>query len=616
MDIPQTLNSFLPVKVGSTITIDGTTIHPVLSLQITQAYGDHHHLNLRFYHDIIQDSGTFTLENASGLLGRLAEVVLYNVAGTSGGAQLEAKFVIADVALEQSALGEGILCLTGYSPTWLLDGAPHYESFLGKNLSDIAGIVAKPLEQLRTTLKANPTFTSLQGYVARFGESGWNFLKRLSADTGQWLYFDGRQLVFGSPGKGEPVAVIYGHNCYNLRISLGTAPLPSGYTDYEADGNTSLSAITSVDTGNSGSYAGVAVRKSHELFSGQAVTPPGSLPPSKGAVEAVTQAVAGSVVTDMYRITGESSIWELSVGTLIDVSFKRAGEQYEHTPMRITSVIHSLDVTGAYHNSFEAVRANAEQPPVLAYHKPRTHPMLAEVLSNSDPMGQGRVQVRMKGWVQDHSQQMTDWIRVITPDAGATGNVSQNRGQVFIPEVGDQVMVDYQESNPDKPFVIGSLFHGGNGVEQSNMIRTIMTKSGNKIILNDTEGSVRVQDASGNDVLMDGNGSIIIMASSKDVMITAPERMTLNARNMYINVREDLNIRVGQNQSEFVGKQHSLQSESMVHTIKEDKTLKVGNSLVQTSGEADIQTNKGDLKLRGTGLTVLQGGKDVKVSKG
>lgn len=58
----------------------------------------------------------------------------------------------------------------------------------------------------------------------------------------------------------------------------------------------------------------------------------------------------------------------------------------------------------------------------------------------------------------------TDFIRMMSPDAGGTDQVSQNRGYVAIPEVGDQVMVGFVHNHPDRPFVMGGMFHGQVGL--------------------------------------------------------------------------------------------------------------------------------------------------------
>ena len=81
-------------------------------------------------------------------------------------------------------------------------------------------------------------------------------------------------------------------------------------------------------------------------------------------------------------------------------------------------------------------------------------------MSNDDPKKKGRVQVKMN-W--QSGDMKTSWIRVMTPDAGSSDSVSSNRGMVFIPEKGDQVLVGFRHNNPNRPFVFGSLFNGKSG---------------------------------------------------------------------------------------------------------------------------------------------------------
>lgn len=49
----------------------------------------------------------------------------------------------------------------------------------------------------------------------------------------------------------------------------------------------------------------------------------------------------------------------------------------------------------------------------------------------------------------------------MTPDAGGSDKVSKNRGFMSIPEVENtKVMIGFQHQLPDRPFVMGSMFHG------------------------------------------------------------------------------------------------------------------------------------------------------------
>ena len=97
----------------------------------------------------------------------------------------------------------------------------------------------------------------------------------------------------------------------------------------------------------------------------------------------------------------------------------------------------------------------------------------------------------------------------MTPDAGSSNEVSKNRGMVFIPEVGDQVMLGFRYNDPNRPFVIGSIFNGttGAGGKEKNNIKSLSSKSGNIIKLDDSKGSVYISDKGTSNIKFDGAGN-------------------------------------------------------------------------------------------------------------
>ena len=108
-------------------------------------------------------------------------------------------------------------------------------------------------------------------------------------------------------------------------------------------------------------------------------------------------------------------------------------------------------------------------------------------------------------------------------------------------------MVGFVHNHPDRPFVMGGLFHGGTalGGGVNNHMRSIQTKSGIKVLMNDDEKSVTILDPSGNTYFMDGNGNI---------EVTAPKNMTFNAgENISINAGMNINSVAGQNVSTTAG---------------------------------------------------------------
>ena len=206
----------------------------------------------------------------------------------------------------------------------------------------------------------------------------------------------------------------------------------------------------------------------------------------------------------------------------------------------------------------------------------------------------------------------TNFIRMMSPDAGGTDQVSQNRGYVAIPEVGDQVMVGFVHNHPDRPFVMGGMFHGGTalGGGVNNHMRSIQTKSGIKVLMNDDEKSVTILDPSGNTYFMDGEGNITV---------TAPKNMTFNAgENLDINVGQNMTTSVGMNQSDTIGMNKSTsvtmnntQSVGMLNMLSVGTdfiTNVVGKMTEFIKGNKESHTEKDRIRVSNGKITVQSTG--------
>jgi uncharacterized protein involved in type VI secretion and phage assembly len=152
---------------------------------------------------------------------------------------------------------------------------------------------------------------------------------------------------------------------------------------------------------------------------------------------------------------------------------------------------------------------------------------------------------------QKRSGKNTNWIRVQSPDAGGSGVA--NRGMVFIPEEGDQVMVGFEYGNPNRPYVMGSLFSGstGKGGETDNHIHSIVTKSGRQIILDDSdEGGIIISDSKGN--------TINISTSGGNIEIVATNEISLHSKTIRIEADEDIFVKSGKNFEKNIGGNSSV----------------------------------------------------------
>ena len=250
---------------------------------------------------------------------------------------------------------------------------------------------------------------------------------------------------------------------------------------------------------------------------------------------------------ETHYITAESQVPTLRVGSVISLysSFlERVGNLSEESlgDFIIIEITHEVSQGSYYKNRFKAIPATIKAMPSPKVRMPLAETQMATVLSNADPEGKGRVRVRMN-WQTDGMQ--TGWVRVMTPDGGSSSDVKSNRGFVFIPEVGDQVLLGFRHGDPARPYIMGSLFNGTTGGGGSNnSIKSLKTRSGISVILNDDNKSLEIKDAGGSSIWLDGNGNI---------QITAPHSINFTSTNITINAHNNTHISSGNNLTTNIG---------------------------------------------------------------
>lgn len=153
------------------------------------------------------------------------------------------------------------------------------------------------------------------------------------------------------------------------------------------------------------------------------------------------------------------------------------------------------------------------------------------VTNNQDPEGLGRVKVRFPWLSADHE---SHWARVVTPMAGA------GRGLYLLPEVDDEVLAAFEQGRVELPYVLGALWNGKDKPPESNgdgknAHRSMTSKSGHVIRLDDTEGGERIEilDAKGKDsIVLDTAASTITLSADQDVVIEAKNgKLKLSGKN-------------------------------------------------------------------------------------
>lgn len=181
--------------------------------------------------------------------------------------------------------------------------------------------------------------------------------------------------------------------------------------------------------------------------------------------------------------------------------------------------------------------------------------------NDADKPGPGRVKVKIPiiGMAE------SNWARMAAFMAG------KERGAFFLPEVDDEVLVAFENGDPNRPYIIGSLWNGKDAPPDTNSdgknnIRVIKSRSGHLFQFNDKKGEekITVTSSKGHTIVMDdksgsetiqitdksGKNQIIIstkdnkvsIQSDKDIEITAKGKLALSANNIEMKSSADTKI--------------------------------------------------------------------------
>ena len=487
----------------------------------------------------------------------------------------------------------------------------------------IGNVVKKLCAEAKVQLELNPVYKENKDYICQYEESDFDFIRRLAHQYQEWMYFDGTKLIFGKPRKlADPIRLEYGTTLSSLDIGLQTLARSEQVFSYHSGADREMQRMTPDLAYGHDKLAGEAFRASLGMFSKPARQH--ALPRISNETELVNYMgrKQAAETAETHYITAESQVPTLRVGSVVSLysSFlERVGNLSEESlgDFIIIEITHEVSQGSYYKNRFKAIPATLKALPSPKVRMPLAETQMATVLSNADPEGKGRVRVRMN-WQTDGMQ--TGWVRVMTPDGGSSSDVKSNRGFVFIPEVGDQVLLGFRHGDPARPYVMGSLFNGttGGGGLEGNHMKSLTTRSGHTIKLNDSLSSlgITIKDIKGNSIHIDSVGDDIIINAKRNITINAGETFTVNAREMEVNIDRDIIEKIGKNKISTIGNKISLEAMEKEEEITENTNINIGGHLTQEVGDIVLETFSGDAIIIAEGKALLQGKDDARISKG
>lgn len=525
--------------VQTDIIMQGKHIRQFRSFTLDQAIFDHHTFQLICPVEAIGDKRDGIFSTSGTWIGA---AIYVKIKPFGGGNSLEFSGVVTQVETARCGGHAGDIIFSGCSPTILLDNGPHCKSWERKVLRTIVEDVLRYFPQQEPPPIIDPTYRETLSYIVQYKETAWQFINRLAATYGEWLFYNGQRLVLGAP-QDNTINMVHGMDLSRFTMSMHAQPvncklLAYDYMNHEVYQSMAM-PVNGIVSGTKWDHQ--VMEKSRLLFSMQPKQWHNRYVTNKKQLDDCMALQAAARSSHMVRCHGSSDVPGIHPGGAIHVKSRNVYNNHDelYGDFTIISVQHVCDGQGHYNNDFMAVPATVKAPPVQPFAEPRCESQSALVTDNHDHKGLGRIRVKFH-WMNEHEK--TPWLRVITPHAGS------GKGLFVMPEIGEEVIVAFEGDHPARPYIIGSVYHGKAKCDfstEGNNLKVFQSRSGNKIELDDQAGSILIQDKDGNRLILDGAGA---------VQVNSKEKVVLRCGDATIEMKKDGTICLNGKEVKITGK--------------------------------------------------------------
>ncbi|MCO6488182.1 MAG: type VI secretion system tip protein VgrG [Phaeodactylibacter sp.] len=242
-----------------------------------------------------------------------------------------------------------------------------------------------------------------------------------------------------------------------------------------------------------------------------------------------------------------------------------------------------------------------------------------------DPDKQFRIRIKLPGI--DPAKGLV-WARLAMPDAG------KQRGHLFLPEKGDEVVVGFFNDDPRQAVILGSLYSSTNkppkgwekwtadninkgfvsktgitiGIDDKEQVLTLMTSEKQSIKLDEKKKTIEILDLNKNKITLSEKGVILEVADK--LSIEAKGDIEVKGKNIKLEASDDVQVK-GKNikleaSADLAAKGKNINLEGSADMLAKGKNINLNAS-------ADVQAKGTNVKLNGSASVEIKGAKvDVK----
>jgi type VI secretion system secreted protein VgrG len=475
---------------------------------------------------------------------------------------------------------------------WMLTKSAGCRIFQNKTSLDIVKQVFSDLGFSAFSDKTTSTLTARE-FCVQYRETAFDFVSRLLEEEGISYYFT------HEAGK-HTMVLVDDANSWGTCSGLSSARYAATGESYVADDavdHCSLEQSVTVNEYKSDDYNfTIPATQLLATASGSQATPsvydyPG-LYTTQSSGETVVSRRLAELQTETKVLRGNSSCRSFHAGAQFTLS------GHYRAALNASYVLRGMTVHGTqseYANTFEAFPASQSfRPPRLTPRPIIPGTQTAVVVGKSGEEiwtdQYGRVVVQFH-WDQlgTSDEKSSCWVRVAQ---GWAGNLW---GSIFIPRIGQEVVVSFLEGNPDRPLITGCVYNAQQQVpytlpdgQTRSTIKTNSSKGGAGF------NELRFEDKAGSEE--------IFLQAQKDMNVSV-----LNNEGLTVKGTRTLAVTGNETHTNEADYTETIKGNSS-STIQGNCTLKVsGNLTIEASGSVSIKSGTTFQNTAGTSLTNKSG---------
>ncbi len=561
-----------PYAVGSAILVEGLKLSDTLQAHVDEVVVDDDLHNPSMFAITLRDPRRDIVSRTGLKPGAEVEIAVEGQGATDDTPLLLGNVVTIECDYDE--VGARVI-VRGYDASHQLHLGRKTQVF--RNVTD-DDIFKQVVEQAGLTVGTVEPTTEVHEHVTQPNVTAWEFLTARARDVGRDVLVAGKDVLFktpatsdeapseagadADPGSIDPRHLVYGFNLVSFHGRISSAEQVGKFEVRGYDEERKEAVVGTAQPGTiAAGVAGGDPQKLGTIFGEPAfvnVTRAKTAREAEDAAKTLAERI-GSAFAEVDGTARGSTA--LRAGVAVRVA--RVSDEFNGAYV-LSRVRHVLDRTG-YRTHFTVSgrhdrsllglvsngagtngNGNGSGHGAAPGHRSMNTLVRGIVSANADPEKLARVKVELPWLDADFS---SHWAPVMQLGAGP------DSGTMFLPAVGDEVLVGFEHGNIDRPFVLGGLFNPidkppeyGHFLDDGKVIgRGIVSRKGHEINFQDADDNlgitIHVVNGSRTPVVsigLNADDSKLVIQSEGNVEVQAEREIKLSGQKITVEAKGDL----------------------------------------------------------------------------